>query len=316
MTGAGWLVGYAVVMATFGGQALRRLTASGGCPRLGVLAWQLASWSVLVSFSAGALLIALPSTVPMDGLAHLLRVCWTALHRMASGSPSGPLQLLAVVLAAAVPLRYLTCLLTAGARMRAKRRVHGEALQVVARHDERLGAYVLPSEAPLAYCLPGHRSRIVVTRGALAELTGSQLAAVIAHERGHVRGRHHLALWAAGALATSFPRVPLFVAADSGIRRLLELCADDCAVRSHGREPLAQALAAMAGAAIPDVALGATGAATEVRIDRLRSGADRSRWPLGLTLLALTVGPGVALAMPALLQGWQVLMSCPVPALS
>lgn len=319
MSGAAWLLTYALTMALLGGRLVRRLTSSGSCPRLSILAWQLASWSVVLSVSVAAFLIAVPGVVPIDNLAHLLRVCWGALHEMASGSSSDPTRLLAALVAVAVPLRYTTCLFAAAARMRVQRRLHGDILLMVASHDDQLGVSVLPSDSLLAYCLPGRRPRVVISRGALETLSPEQVAAVIAHERGHVRQGHHLAVLAARSLARSFPRVPLFVSAAAGVRQLIELCADDAAVRVHGRLPLARALLALSGIGVPSTALGGAGEATALRIDRLLGAAaprrrGRPGWALSLALIALGVGPGIALAMPAVLEGWHVLTYCPLPA--
>lgn len=320
MSGAAWLLAYALTMSLLGGRALSGLTSSGLSPRLSILAWQLASWSVLLSVSAAAFLVAVPSLGPMYDLAGLLRICWGALHAMASGSSAAPVRRLALVVAVAVPLRYGSCLLLAAARIRARRRRHGEMVQLVASHDASLGASILPGDSPLAYCLPGRRARIVISRGALEALSDAQVQAVIGHERGHLQGRHHIAVLAAQSLARSFPKVPLFVSAASGIRQLIELCADDVAVRTHGRLTLAQALLALSGAGIPTGELGGAGEATALRIDRLLDSAGnkscrRTRWTLRLAVLALGLGPGLALAMPVALEGWHLLASCPLPAL-
>jgi Zn-dependent protease with chaperone function len=50
----------------------------------------------------------------------------------------------------------------------------------------------------LLYCVPGRLPTIVVTTGALAVLEPEQLAAVLAHERAHLAGRHHLLLAVTG----------------------------------------------------------------------------------------------------------------------
>lgn len=50
--------------------------------------------------------------------------------------------------------------------------------------------------SPAAYCLPGLRPRVVVTRGALSAPTGAEVAAVLGHERAHATGRHDLVVLA------------------------------------------------------------------------------------------------------------------------
>lgn len=65
--------------------------------------------------------------------------------------------------------------------------------------------------------MPGHPSQLVVTTGALHRLTDHQLDAVLTHERGHARAHHDWLLHLSTALATGFPRIPLF--ATSATRR-------------------------------------------------------------------------------------------------
>ncbi len=63
----------------------------------------------------------------------------------------------------------------------------------------------------------------------LRRLTDHQLDAVLTHERGHARARHDWLLHLSSALATGFPRVPLFAHFCDQTHRLVELAADDTA---------------------------------------------------------------------------------------
>ncbi|GAB1328185.1 M56 family metallopeptidase [Streptomyces sp. NPDC093260] len=101
---------------------------------------------------------------------------------------------------------------------------------------------VLEDEYPDAWWLPGHPPQLVVTTGALHRLTGHQLDAVLAHERGHARAHHDWLLHLSTALATGFPRVPLFAHFCDQTHRLVELAADDTASRRHGHLTTALAL--------------------------------------------------------------------------
>ncbi|MDT0309922.1 M56 family metallopeptidase [Streptomyces sp. DSM 44917] len=101
---------------------------------------------------------------------------------------------------------------------------------------------VLEDERPDAWLLAGPASRLVITTGALRRLNGRQLDAVLAHEQGHVRARHHWLLHCSGALARGFPRVPVFRAFRHQVHRLVELAADDVASRRFGRLTTALAL--------------------------------------------------------------------------
>ncbi|MBW1596232.1 M56 family metallopeptidase [Streptomyces sp. JJ38] len=101
---------------------------------------------------------------------------------------------------------------------------------------------VLEAERPDAWWLPGTDPRLVVTTGALRRLEGRQLAAVLAHEEGHVRARHDWLLYCSSALASAFPRVPVYRAFRQQMHRLVELAADDVASRRCGRLTTALAL--------------------------------------------------------------------------
>ncbi|MFH8339017.1 M56 family metallopeptidase [Streptomyces sp. AM6-12] len=101
---------------------------------------------------------------------------------------------------------------------------------------------VLEDEYPDAWWMPGHPPQLVVTTGALHRLTGHQLDAVLTHERGHARAHHDWLLHLSAALATGFPRVPLFAHFRDQTHRLVELAADDAASRRCGHLTTALAL--------------------------------------------------------------------------
>ncbi|MFD5793155.1 M56 family metallopeptidase [Streptomyces diastatochromogenes] len=101
---------------------------------------------------------------------------------------------------------------------------------------------VLEDEYPDAWWMPGHPSQLVVTTGALHRLTDHQLDAVLTHERGHARAHHDWLLHLSTALATGFPRIPLFAHFCDQTHRLVELAADDTASRRCGHLTTALAL--------------------------------------------------------------------------
>ncbi|MFE3599719.1 M56 family metallopeptidase [Streptomyces sp. NPDC059142] len=101
---------------------------------------------------------------------------------------------------------------------------------------------VLEDSYPDAWLIAGSSPRLVVTTGALHRLTDRQLDAVHAHELGHVHARHDWLLHLSTALATGFPRVPLFTDFADQTHRLVELAADDTASRRCGRRTTALAL--------------------------------------------------------------------------
>ncbi|OSC71273.1 hypothetical protein B5181_07175, partial [Streptomyces sp. 4F] len=101
---------------------------------------------------------------------------------------------------------------------------------------------VLEDEYPDAWWMPGSPPQLIVTTGALQLLTDHQLDAVLPHGRGHARARHDWLLHLSTALATGFPRVPLFAHFCDQTHRLVELAADDTASRRCGHLTTALAL--------------------------------------------------------------------------
>jgi Zn-dependent protease with chaperone function len=152
-------------------------------------------------------------------------------------------------------------------------------------------AVVLDAPQPIAYCVPGRPATIVLSSGALDVLDPAQLAAVLAHERAHLAGRHHLLITLTRGLGASFPAVPLFTQGPQEVARLAEMCADDAAARHSGRPTLIAALLAMGtGSAVPVAALAAASCAITARLQRLLEPPGRSRRAsYGLALVIVTL---------------------------
>ncbi|OBF23668.1 M56 family metallopeptidase [Mycobacterium kubicae] len=163
---------------------------------------------------------------------------------------------------------------------------------------------ILDVAQPLAYCLPGVRSRVVVSEGTLKTLADDEVAAILTHERAHLRARHDLVLEAFTAVHAAFPRLVRSANALGAVQLLVELLADDAAVRAAGRTPLARALVACASGRPPSCALAAGGPSTVLRVRRL---SGRGNSPLlaaaaYLAAAAVLVVPTIALAVPWLTE--------------
>jgi Zn-dependent protease with chaperone function len=156
-----------------------------------------------------------------------------------------------------------------------RRRRHQEALQFVVRSSGDLDdVCVLDHPVPVVYCVPSRRRPIVVSSGALDRLEGTQLQAVLAHERAHLRHRHHLVLTAVDALAAALFWLPTFRAARHSLPILLEMTADDIAARRWGHEAVAVALLKLAISPSPVGGLAAGGSdASQLdrRLNRLKA---------------------------------------------
>lgn len=269
-------------------------------PRAAMVLWQaIALAAVLSAFSAG---IAIATRLLMPGpdgrpTASVLGAAYIAVFALTL--LVGARLMVAVVRVA-----------IANRRRRAHHRMvvdlvglgHGAELRQPCAHTRDLRVLGVPQ--PLAYCLPGVRSRVVVSEGALSALADEEVAAILTHERAHLRARHDLVLEAFTAVHAAFPRLVRSANALGAVQLLVELLADDAAVRAAGRAPLARALVACASGRAPSGALAAGGPSTVVRVRRLCGGGNSLAMAAAayLAAVAVFVVPTVALAVPWLTE--------------
>jgi Zn-dependent protease with chaperone function len=306
---------YALALAWYAPALLARLTARGVSARLGVAAWSTAMLSVLVSALVALQFLVRAAIAGWSGLAEV--VC-----RSVAGGACAPAVYRSAIFEFALGVTAIAAALTVTVlawrygrsvqRGQRQTRVHAEVARITGRRLPGVSAaMVLDAAQRVAYCVPGHPATIVLTSGALAVLDPAQLTAVLAHERAHLAGRHHLLIALTRALAASFPAVPLFTRGPAEVSRLAEMCADDAAARRSGRPALIAALLAMGtGAAVPTAALAATACAVAARVERLLEppcSARRARYGLALItlvlLLALVPGLAAAFAGPLTAHG-------------
>ena len=277
--------GYALVVAWCLPALLTRLTAAGFSARLGLAAWLAAMISVLAAVLAAIQYLITAAVAGWPQLAEAVcrsvagGACTAVVYRSAFFELAMGLAAAAAALALAVlAWRYGRGVQRAQRRTRA----HAEAALITGRRLPGGGAaVVLDAAQPAAYCVPGRPAAIVLTSAALDVLDPGQLTAVLAHERAHLAGRHHLLIALTRGLAASFPGVPLFTHGPAEVARLAEMCADDAAARHSSRPTLVAALLAMGTGtpvqAVPAAALAATGGAVTARVQRLLEPAPRAR---------------------------------------
>jgi len=297
------VLGYALVVAWCLPALLTRLTAAGLSARLGLAAWLAAMVSVLASLLAAIQYLFTAAVAGWPQLAEAVcrsvagGACTTVVYRSAAFELGLGLAAVTAALALAVlAWRYGRSVQRAQRRTRA----HAEAARITGRRLPGAGAAVVLNAAqPAAYCVPGRPAAIVLTSAALAVLDPGQLNAVLAHERAHLAGRHHLLIALTRALAATFPGVPLFTRAPAEVARMAEMCADDAAARRSSRPTLIAALLAMGtGTAVPAAALAATTCAVSARVQRLLEPAPparhaRNRLALVTVMLLLAVVSGL-----------------------
>lgn len=272
--------------------------------------WQaIAVAAVLSAFSAG---IAIATRILMPGPDGRP----TASVVGAAGRLGWPLwtaYIAAFALTVLVGVRLVVAVLRVAIANRRRRAHHRMVVDLVGvGHDAALAQpcarardlRVLDVAEPLAYCLPGVRSRVVVSEGTLTTLNNDEVSAILTHERAHLRARHDLVLEAFTAVHAAFPRLVRSSNALGAVQLLVELLADDAAVRAAGRTPLARALVACAGGRAPSGALAAGGPSTVVRVRRLsgRGNSVMLSAAAYLAAAAVLVVPTIALAVPWLTE--------------
>jgi Zn-dependent protease with chaperone function len=271
MTVAAALLLYAVAVLAGGPKLLLRITGGGEAPRLSIAAWLTAVVTVIGS-SVGAIALLLIEVAGHWGKPDgLLVSCLARLREILDGHAGWPARIVATVAVAMAAGTLIAICVRVGcalSRMRTKTFEHAAAVRLVGRS---VGSYVVVIEAsePAAYCVAGRPPAIVITTAALAALDNAPLAAVIAHERAHLDGRHAYIVAAMRGLTAALPKVALFSSAAAQISSLLEMCADDAAARHHGHQPLLAGLLALSGAITPAHGLAAATTAVLVRAERL-----------------------------------------------
>ncbi len=269
------------------------------------LGWGLATVGALIGFGATAPRVAVASGA-LERLTSIAR---------AGGLPTvvdliGAVRL--VCLGAGVLLLAVLCwiLLAASASVVRARQRQRELLSLLAHGDPKVpGALVVDHPAAAAYCLPGLRSAIVISAGTLDLLDAAELAAVLAHERAHLRERHDLVLLPFLALLRAFRWAGIARQAYGAVGLLVEMHADDRALRHRPARELATALlrvGAAGGGAVPSGALAVAGRAEEcevaarvVRLLRPAPGLSNAAVALVIAISAAIVTiPAALLVLP------------------
>ena len=269
------------------------------------LGWGLATVGALIGFGVTAPRVAVASGA-LDRLSSIAR---------AGGLPTvvdlmGAVRL--VCLAAGILLLAVLCwiLLAASASVVRARQRQRELLSLLAHGDPKVpGALVVDHPAAAAYCLPGLRSAIVISAGTLDLLDAAELAAVLAHERAHLRERHDLVLLPFLALLRAFRWAGAARQAYGAVGLLVEMHADDRALRQRPARELATALlrvGAAGGGGIPSGALAVASRAEEcevaarvVRLLRPAPGLSNAAVALVIAISAAIVAtPAALLVLP------------------
>ena len=279
---------------------LARATWPTRAPRAAIVLWQsIALAAVLSAFSAG---IAIASRLFVPGPDGRPTATITS-EIEALGWPLWTAYVIVFAITVVIGARLTYAVVQVAIATRRRRAHHRMVIDLVGK-SQGTHLRILDVAQPLAYCLPGVRSRVVVSEGALSTLADNEMAAILTHERAHLRARHDLVLEMFTAVHAAFPRFVRSAHALHAVRLLIELLADDAAVRTAGPTPLARALVACASGHTPSGALAAGGPTTVLRVRRL-GGRPNSRALAATAYLAaaaVLVVPTVALALPWLTE--------------
>lgn len=275
------LLAYALSVTVLGPAMLSRVTRASAAPRWGIGAWLVMMGSVLVAAVTAVALFVSQTVTSWGRIGSVLTGCVAGLGMIARGGYGDLVQVGVLALAAMSTLAVAILIGRAALtlhRMRRDSHRHLHAVRIAVGDTTPRGpdgAFVVDSDRRGVYCLAGRPHTIVVTRAALDALDDAQLAAVLAHERAHLSGRHYQVLALTRALSTLFPRVRLFTDGAAAVARLLEMRADDVAARRHSPDTVVDALLALSlprgtvTASTPAAALNAAGLAVTQRIERL-----------------------------------------------
>ncbi|MBF6542152.1 M56 family metallopeptidase [Nocardia brasiliensis] len=296
--------GLALLLAGPAPALLSRATWTYRTPRAAVVLWQAIALAAVLSAFGSGLAIAAELLVPgSDG-----RPTTSPTREIdALGLPLWLAYVFVFMLTLMVGARLMYAIVRVGVhtrRRRARHRMLVDLLDQSGPHRRAADIRVLAATEPIAYCLPGLRQRVVISEGTLTNLDDAEITAIVSHERSHLRARHDLVLEAFTAVHEAFPRVVRSKAALGSVKLLIELLADDSAVKVTGPKPLARALVACSKSTAPQGALAAGGPTTLIRIQRLtgRIGDVRVASAAYLGSAAILVVPTLAVAVPWLVE--------------
>lgn len=257
---------------------LQRLNGRGPSPI--VIAAHLAAlvivWIGIVDMALGA-----------AGLSHrLVEFCNLALHDPPAGGHFRRVLVMTVVVAAMIGRAARLWWRTAHTTHRIRRQ-----LLTTATHSEH--GVTFASLGSVACTVGLLRPRVFVDSAMFPALKSSQRDAVLAHERGHVRGYHGVIDLTARCLAAGLAPWPGARLSQREVRRHLEAAADDRAARFTSRRIVATAIVT-AATMPPTPALGAAGWSSW-RVDRMLDPLPRQHHTLAAVAVTLILLAAMAL---------------------
>ncbi|WP_066902695.1 M56 family metallopeptidase [Millisia brevis] len=296
------ILGTAAILIAVAGPKLLESPALGSTsPGTRMTAWLAALAGVPVFAGAALIVSAWPRHPMVESLVDAILLCaGTLSHALPTGTARVVAALMLPVCAVLAVRLVRAARRDAGVRARLHHH-HRDVLSVIARPVD--GVIWLDHPLPLAYSVAGRPGYVVTSAGLTERLTDNERAAVLAHERAHLRGRHHHIVSVSETLAAALPVLPLFSRAPAAIRTLVELEADRRAARATDAATVRSALATLSPEGQPAPAGVLTiGTQVATRLDALASPAVDRRGGFGGVVAAVlmwVLPAGIALGTVA-----------------
>ena len=195
-------------------------------------------------------------------------------------------------------------------QLSASRRLTGRIAELTLPSDARVqaaserarlgrGVALVGCDEPFSFAYGALTPRVVVSRGLVEQATPDELAAVLEHERYHVRNLDPLKVLFARALPPAFFYLPALRLFEQRYVAGRELAADRVAVSRCGRKPLAGALfKVVRGPHWPELRVAAAIGGPELldaRITQLETGTEPQLVQLSSIWAAATLAAGLVL---------------------
>lgn len=198
MTAALALLAGVVAAGWFLPSLLRRLDPIRVDPLVPLIGWLVSTVGVLAAAVAGIALLLLPGHGAGAGVLSAMQGCWVAVSHGTAPRVEEFAGLIGAILLLALAARFAV---------------------IIVRGTRPEGAapatWWLDHDRPLAFSLANGPGVVVATEGLTRHLPALAVVAVLAHERAHLHGRHHLVIGLGGR---PFPRAASGPAVPAGTR--------------------------------------------------------------------------------------------------
>ncbi len=244
------LAGLAILLAWPIPVALSRARWSTRSPFAAMVLWQ------AIALAGGLSMIGALLFWGLNPMGNTLISSLVSGVKLVMGDPDinspGTVHIFALSTAALLGFHLVLTLIRAAWRISRQRARHRHILSLLSEKSPTdPSTLVLDHETPVAYCLPSFSGSVtVLSRGLVQQLSPDELRAVMAHERAHLDQRHDLLLLAFTSWNDALPWLPTSKLSLAAVQELVEMLADDAALREVPATTLLRALLSVATGAL------------------------------------------------------------------